>query len=374
MVRKLHNFDEWIDYFRYWQDSIGLPQGEIRQFKFEAKFGDQDVPHIEFGHYKGQRKWPSVMHVPDQRIRDALLNLIVYQGDTEFASVEQQRNLLKHAPSDYDLLALMRVMTEEMRHGWQMSYLLCTYFGDEGKREAAKLLERRADEGERLLGSFNELVDNWLDFFTYTQFIDRDGKFQLTMLSVSAFDPLSRSMNPMLKEESFHLGTGNNGLLRIVKAGTMPPEVIQRFFYKWIPTAFDLFGTDNSSSAHWAYVWGLKGRYDERENQIEPDKAKLNELSRDLYRQEITKLVERLNMFIPDRDRWLRMPDTRFNRKIGVYAHQRYTVDGQPIDDPAKYASYLTTVLPQPEHYETVHGIEREPGWIESKKADSLLK
>jgi len=181
-------------------------------------------------------------------------------------------------------------------------------------------------------------------------------------------------MNPMLKEESFHLGTGNNGLLRIVKAGKMPPEVIQRFFYKWIPTAFDLFGTDNSSSAHWAYVWGLKGRYDERENQTEPDKAKLNELSRDLYRQEITKLVERLNMFIPDRDRWLRMPDTRFNRKIGVHAHHHYTVDGQAIDDPAKYAAYLKTVLPQPEHYQTVHDIEKESGWIEAKKADSLLK
>src|SRR5205814_1249961 len=176
MVRKLGNFDDWIDYFRYWQEPIGLPQRDLRSFKFE------------------------------------------------------------------------------------------------GKREAAKLLERRADEGERLLGSFNELVDNWLDFFTYTQFIDRDGKFQLTMLSVSGFDPLSRSMNPMLKEESFHLGTGNNGLLRIVKAGKMPPELIQKFFYKWIPTAFDLFGTDNSSSAHWAYVWGLKVRYDERENQSEADK------------------------------------------------------------------------------------------------------
>ena len=304
----------------------------------------------------------------------ALTYLIVYQGDTEFASVEQQRNLLKHAPSDYDLLALMRVMTEEMRHGWQMSYLLCTYFGDEGKREAAKLLERRADDGERLLGSFNELVDNWLDFFTYTQFIDRDGKFQLTMLSVSAFDPLSRSMNPMLKEESFHLGTGNNGLLRIVKAGKMPPEVIQRFFYKWIPTAFDLFGQDNSSSAHWAYVWGLKGRYDERENQVEPDKARLNEYSRELYRQEIAKLVERLNMFIPERERWLRMPDVRFNRKIGMHAHKMFTVVGEPIDDAATYQAYLKTVLPQPEHYQVVHDIEKEPGWIEPKKADSLLK
>src|SRR5256885_846092 len=125
------------------------------------------------------------------------------------------------------------------------------------------------------------------------------------MLSTSAFDPLSRSMIPMLKEESYHLGTGNNGLLRIVKAGRMPPEVIQRFFYKWIPTAFDLFGTDNSSSAHWAYVWGLKGRYDEREHQDEPEKSRLNELSRELYRQEIAKLVERLNLFIPERERQL---------------------------------------------------------------------
>jgi benzoyl-CoA 2,3-dioxygenase component B len=225
------------------------------------------------------------------------------------------------------------------------------------------------------LGSFNEIVDNWLDFFTYTQFIDRDGKFQLKMLSVSAFDPLSRSMGPMLKEESYHLGTGNNGLLRIVKAGKMPPEVIQRFFHKWIPTAFDLFGTDNSSSAHWAYVWGLKGRYDERENPTnggtEPDKSKLNEMARNLYRQEIVKLVERLNMFIPERERQLKVPELRFNRRIGMYAHQHFTVDGEPIDA-AKYSAYLESVMPRPEDVARVHDIEKEPGWIEPKKADSL--
>jgi len=162
--------------------------------------------------------------------------------------------------------------------------------------------------------------------------------------------------------------------LRIAKAGKMPPELIQKFFYKWIPTAFDLFGTDNSSSAHWAYVWGLKGRYDERDNQVEPDKAKLNEYSRELYRQEISKLVERLNMFIPERERQLKVPVTQFNRKIGVYAHQRYTVDGEPVDDPAKYQAYLATVLPQAADYQRVHDIEKEPDWIEPKKADSLLK
>lgn len=254
-MRKLGNFDDWIDYFRYWQESIGLPIKEFESripagFAFTDKFSDREVESIEFGHYKGNRKWPTVMHIPDQRIRDAVLNLIVYQGDTEFASVEQQKRLLTNPPSDYDLFALVRVMSEEMRHGWQMSYLLCQHFGDEGRREASKLLERRAEEGDRLLGSFNEIVENWLDFYTYTQFIDRDGKFQLKMLSTSAFEPLALSMGPMLKEESYHLGTGNNGLLRIVRAGRIPPEIIQRYFNKWVPTAFDLFGTDSSSSAH----------------------------------------------------------------------------------------------------------------------------
>lgn len=147
--------------------------------------------------------------------------------------------------------------------------------------------------------------------------------------------------------------------------------MIQRFFYKWIPTAFDLFGTDHSSSAHWAYVWGLKGRYDEREHQAEPDKAKLNELSRELYRQEIAKLVERLNMFIPEKERQLKVPSLKFNRRIGMYAKQYWTVDGEPIDA-EKYQAYLETVLPRMEDIQFVKDLEKEKDWIEPKKADSL--
>jgi benzoyl-CoA 2,3-dioxygenase component B len=382
-MRRVNNFDDWIDYFHYWQDSIGVAAKEFKgsavseefrgksfaTFNFDAKFGEPEAETIEFGHYKGQSKWPTLMHIPDQRIRDALLNLIVYQGDTEFASVEQQRALLQNAPSDYDLFALMRVMSEEMRHGWQMSYLLCQHFGDEGRREAQKLLERRAEEGQRLLGSFNEIVENWLDFFTYTQFIDRDGKFQLKMLSTSAFHPLARSMGPMLKEESFHLGTGNNGLLRIVKAGKIPPEIMQRYFNKWIPTAFDLFGTDNSSSAHWAYVWGLKGRFNERETGDAADVAHLNEAGRELYRQEIVRLVSRLNIAIPERERQLYVPELQFNRKIGTWARKCYSVTGEEID-PAKYPAYIATMIPSSEDREFLRGVFKENDWIEPKKAE----
>ncbi len=374
-MRRVNNFDDWIDYFHYWQDSIGLAAKEFegtpfRKIGFEAKFGEPEAETIEFGHYQGQSKWPTIMHIPDQRIRDALLNLIVYQGDTEFASVEQQRALLENAPSDYDLFALMRVMSEEMRHGWQMSYLLCSHFGDEGKREAQKLLERRAEEGERLLGSFNEIVENWLDFFTYTQFIDRDGKFQLKMLSTSAFHPLARSMAPMLKEESFHLGTGNNGLLRIARAGRVPPAIMQRYFNKWVATAFDLFGTDNSSSAHWAYVWGLKGRFNERETEDAADPGHLNEASRELYRQEISRLVDRLNLSIPNERDHLYVPDLRFNRRIGTHAHKCFTVDGQPVE-PDAYPAYLASVVPTAEDREFLRTLFKEPSWIEAKKLES---
>ena len=365
-MRKLNNWDDWIDYFGFWQENIGLDRKELKNFAFDVKFGDPEVESIEFGHYKGQRKWASLMHIPDQRIRDALMNLIIYQGDTEFASVEQQRNLLLNPPSDYDMLAIMRVMCEEMRHGWQMSYLLCEHFGDEGRREASKLLERNAIEGQRLLGSFNEIVDNWLDFFTYTQFIDRDGKFQLKMLSTSAFEPLARSMGPMLKEESYHLGTGNNGLLRIIKAGRVQPELMQKFFNKWVPTAFDLFGTDNSSSAHWGYVWGIKGRFDERENQREADKEQLNEASRTLYREECVRLVERLNRYIPDADRQLVIPEMQFNRSIGAYAHQCFDIHGNEMS-PEPYKKYLAENTPGKADYSALNDIMKDKDWIEQR-------
>jgi benzoyl-CoA 2,3-dioxygenase component B len=360
---RLASFDDWIDGFRKWQDDIGLDRSVCAGYQFEARYGDLHSEAIEFGDYRGERKWATILEVPDQRIRDALLHLITYQGDTEFGSVEQQRHLLQTAPTDADLLSLIRIMREEMRHGWQMCHILVTHFGSSGRLEAQKLLERRSYKNQRLLGSFNVPVDNWLDFFTYTQFIDRDGKFQLGMLSHSAFSPLARSMGPMLKEESFHLGTGNNGLKRIVKAGRLPVPLIQKYFNKWVPTAYDLFGTDGSSSAHWAYVWGLKGRYNEDQNPEDPDRDRLNEYARGLYVEEIRSLVEALNRDRPEGTPALYLPDPRFNRRIGEFAGQRFSVDGRPLDE-ASFARHLGEALPGEADRQAVASLCKEEGWI----------
>ena len=362
-MARIATFDDWVDYFRQWQKDIGYDPELLGDYKFETKLGDNHSPEIEFGDFMGQRKWETAGQIPNQSIRDALLNLIVYQGDTEFASVEQQKNLLDAAPTDYDRQALIRVNSEEMRHGWQMCYLLVNYFGDSGKLEAQKMMERRASQGNRLLGSFNAPVNNWLDFFTYTQFVDRDGKYQLTMLSHSSFAPLAQSVTAMLKEEFFHMFTGNTGLTRIVRAGKIPVPIVQKYFNKWLSTAYDLFGTDHSSSANWAYVWGLKGRYDEHEADIPADKGKLNNLARTHYMAECQKLIDALNQFLaPDQPR-LYAPDLKFNRSIGDFVGQTYSVKGDLLSA-GGYQKHLAEVLPTAGDERALSEIMKQKDWV----------
>ena len=121
-------------------------------------------------------------------------------------------------PSVYDLRNLFQVNVEEGRHLWAMVYLLQSYFGRDGREEAEEMLLRRSGDPNkpRILGAFNEPCTDWLAFFMFTFFTDRDGKYQLLALSESSFDPLSRTTRFMLTEEAHHMFVGETGVLRIV--------------------------------------------------------------------------------------------------------------------------------------------------------------
>ena len=165
---------------------------------------------------QGEPVW---QQVPGEYRAD-LQRLIVVQGDTEPASVEQQRHLGDTAPSLYDLRNLFQVNVEEGRHLWAMVYLLHGYFGRDGREEAEMLLQRNSGDVDspRILGAFNEETPDWLSFFMFTYFTDRDGKYQLGTLKESAFDPLSRTCEFMLKEEAHHMFVGTTGVDRVVAA------------------------------------------------------------------------------------------------------------------------------------------------------------
>src|SRR5258705_79728 len=234
---------------------------------------------IGFGDNLGQPVWGEV---PGEH-RNALRRIIVTQADTGPASVEQQRLLGRTCPSMYDLRNIFQVNVEEGRHLWAMVYLLHGFFGRDGREEADELLARRSGTGDkpRILNTFNEPIDDWLSFFMFAVFSDRDGKFQLAALAQSGFDPLARTTRFMLTEEAHHLFVGESGVDRVVqrcgelmaagkdprKEHAVPLELIQKYINFWFSLSLDLFGGEVSSNAADFFAAGLKGRF--REDTLE---------------------------------------------------------------------------------------------------------
>jgi benzoyl-CoA 2,3-dioxygenase component B len=320
---------------------------------------------IGFGAHKGEPVW---QEVPGE-YRAMLRRLITIQGDTEPASVEQQRFLGKTAPSLYDMRNLFQVNVEEGRHLWAMVYLLQKHFGKDGREEAEELLRRRSGDADtpRMLGAFNEATPDWLSFFMFTFFTDRDGKMQLEALAQSGFDPLSRTCRFMLTEEAHHMFVGETGVQRTIEqtclamkaAGIEDPYDIARVRALGVidlPTiqkkanlhfslTLDLFGNEISTNAANAFNAGLKGRY--REDKLDDDHQLLS-ATYDVLRcrdgaivKEAVPALSALNMRLRDDyvadcqggvNRWnkviektgigfqVTLPHVAFNRHIGEFA------------------------------------------------------
>ena len=330
---------------------------------------------IHFGDHKGEKAWSDV---PGE-YRANLRRIIVTQGDTEPASVEQQRHLGLTAPSMYDLRNLFQINVEEGRHLWAMVYLLHKHFGRDGREEAEALLERRSgdENNPRILQAFNEQTPDWLSYFMFTYFTDRDGKFQLCALAESAFDPLARTTKFMLTEEAHHMFVGESGISRIISrtaqmmnelktddvkqlraAGVIDLPTLQRYINFHFSVTVDLFGADESSNAAIFYSSGLKGRYEEGkrtdDHQLRGQTYKvlelrdgklmekdvpmlngLNEVLRDDFIKDCTAGVERWNKVldkagIPVR---LRVPHKAHHRNIGTLAKVKVSPDGRVVSE-----------------------------------------
>jgi 1,2-phenylacetyl-CoA epoxidase catalytic subunit len=316
--KKISTFDDWKELFFLWRKGLGyddqLFSSIAKDYPLDAKFSDLVNGEVEFGDFAGKPKWKNASDVPGVQARDLLLRLITVQGDAEFAAVEQQRELVDKAPSTADLESLLRIHAEEMRQGWQMSYLLVNYFGRKGGEEAGRLMERSAARRERLQDAFNQPIVDWLDLFVYLTFVDRAGIYELRMLSRSGFARLATSAGPMIEEESSHLLIGLTGLRRILRAKRIPIRIVQKLFNRWLPVSFDLFGHEHCKIAAEAYRWGLKGGLDPNQKIAKPET--LNESARLAYHEEVKEIVDALNQELGEEEA-LYVPDLKFNRSIG---------------------------------------------------------
>jgi benzoyl-CoA 2,3-epoxidase subunit B len=364
---------------------------------------------IGFGDNYGQPVWQVV---PGEH-RSTLRRLIVTQGDTEPASVEQQRALGMTAPSLYDLRNLFQINVEEGRHLWAMVYLLHGYFGRDGREEAEGLLARHAGDADqpRILSTFNEPISDWLSFFMFAYFTDRDGKYQLKALAESSFDPLARTCQFMLTEEAHHMFVGDTGIGRVVRrtsevmnelrtddpvkiraAGAIDLQTIQKYMNFWFSSALDLFGADISSNAASYFAAGLKGRPDESlyqdhlalgDYELEiPDNAgsvktetismrnAMNEVMRSAYIRDCENGVKRWNTILQKAgiNFELRLPSSKFRRTVGSWANVPTDPAGNPISAEA-YAAKINHWIPTDADRMYVHSLMKavlEPGKVAS--------
>jgi benzoyl-CoA 2,3-epoxidase subunit B len=357
----------------------------MEQYRWGIFLSERDEPRrIAFGQHLGEPAWAEV---PGE-YRSELRRLIVVQGDTEPASVEQQRHLGATAPSLYDLRNLFQVNVEEGRHLWAMVYLLHAYFGRDGREEAEQLLRRHSGhpDSPRILGAFNEETTDWLSFFMFTYFTDRDGKYQLGTLKESGFDPLSRTCEFMLREEAHHMFVGTTGVQRIVAKtagvmaehgaddvrahGAIPLAVIQKYLNEHYSLSLDLFGSETSSNAAAYFTAGLKGRWMETrrrdDHQLAGEIAKVPVIADGVIATRTVPALTALNLdlrdeYVADCERglrkWnaeltkagisqrLRLPHPGFNRKVGAFAGHYVTPAGELIDE-AQWQASATDWLP----------------------------
>jgi benzoyl-CoA 2,3-dioxygenase component B len=344
---------------------------------------------VNFGDHKGSPAW---QEVPGE-YRGVLRRLIVTQGDTEPASVEQQRHLGRTCPSLYDLRNLFQVNVEEGRHLWAMVYLLDAHFGRDGREESEALLQRRSGDADkpRILGAFNERTPDWLSYFMFCFFTDRDGKYQLASLAESGFDPLSRTCRFMLTEEAHHMFVGESGVQRIVqrtcelmrehrtdevrKHGGIDLATIQKYINFHCSVSLDLFGSEVSTNAANFYTMGLKGRFEETKKDDDhrlkdaiygvtdlqgdrlvtrPEAAlvSLNERLRDDYVADCARGVARWNQVVTNHgiDVELRLPHRAFHRAIGAFSEVKVSPDGRPVSEAewdARHHDWLPTAEDQ---------------------------
>ena len=412
----------------YLRTAIGVETGGWAKFDYvkmpEYRWGILLAPQVEdrripCGEHAGEMAW---QEVPGE-YRAMLRRLIVIQGDTEPGSVEQQRFLGLTAPSLYDMRNLFQVNVEEGRHLWAMVYLLQKYFGADGREEADMLLQRSSgsDEAPRMLGAFNEETPDWLSFFMFTYFTDRDGKMQLESLAQSGFDPLSRTCRFMLTEEAHHMFVGETGVGRTIQAtvdamtaagitdpydtnrirdlGVIDLPTIQKKLNLHYSLSLDLFGNEVSTNAANAFNAGIKGRYMEHrlddDHKLQRDTYDVKTVSEDQIVTEEMPALNAINMRLRDdyvKDasggltRWnkimkrknidfeFRLPHEGFNRNIGVFANVSVDPTGDIIS-PDSWEAQVTEWLPSKADGEFIQSLMKpcyEPGqyasWIAPPK------
>ena len=345
-------------------------------YQLFAKIGKLASDTINFGRMAGQQRFERAGDMVGNMFYTAR-DIIRAQASTELGSIQQHRLTLEEAPTDQMKISVLRIMAEELRHGYQMFWV---FDHDDSWRKPGHpdVAKETMDEllsmqlGNHVLDAFNIPFHNFLDNVIFATTIDLVGKYQLEMQKVFSYAPMARSMSPMLSEEGYHIGSGRGFLKELALGavtghGRYSTDDIQKSINAWIPRGLEMFGNERGGET--AVAFGFKDRNngtaqaeyynDLREVleliNVEVTRIKVSDISapdaRSLVR-EVQDTGETIRGVSP-KD-LLFVPDPKFYRKRGMeeVVFMSYDVYGNLITDNGKpvngdrYLAYLGTVLP----------------------------
>ncbi|MGH7725711.1 MAG: Phenylacetic acid catabolic protein [Candidatus Eiseniibacteriota bacterium] len=358
-----HNFPDMPLLDKYWDKYF--PSDD--RFCLCAKMDLNTSKTIEVGDQKGGTRAEDPSQLSEEAAKH-LLAIIRAQASTEFGSIQQHQVTLDRSPSDQDKFWVLRVMAEELRHGYQMFHMLTSRNWEPlaGVKTEDMVEDVLAMEtGSHVLEAFNLPYDSFVDNVVFAAIIDRVGKYQLTMQKVCAYRPFAQSMTPMLREEAFHLASGVVPMRRWLESAAkgnplITSEQIQRSINKWVPRALEMFGDERGGEKN------MKLGFKDMKNREAQDR----------YIEEITKLVRDLNQrflrarypnkspqdidalydqLVRDRgsaegtrhDELLYVPHREFFRRRGEPAFRMVGVDGRTFTDAEAFIRHLADALPQ---------------------------
>src|ERR1041384_8296548 len=282
-----HNFPELDILTKHWQVYFGGVPG----FELVAKVGDLKSEVIEHGQYAGKKRFEQAKQMVGNAFFSAR-DIVRAQCSTELGSIQQHRLTLDQSVSDKAKFAVLRIMAEELRHAYQMFWVLDqdpTWrkpgLGDVAKQTIEELLSMEL--GSHVLDAFNIDFNDLLDNVTYATVIDLVGKYQLEMQQVFSYAPMARSMGPMLQEEAFHLGSGRTVLKEIGQMaargeGDYSVDDMQRALNLWVPRGLEMFGNEHGGET--AVIFGFKD--------------KTNGVAQDEYYEEVRGVIRNVNISI----------------------------------------------------------------------------
>jgi 1,2-phenylacetyl-CoA epoxidase catalytic subunit len=321
---------------------------------------------IECGDMKGKPKFTRAADMLPEQAHH-LHGAIRAQASTEFGSIQQHRLTLARAQDEEEQFWILRMMAEELRHGYQMLHLLVEDdWSSVSKESTSDMLEEilSMNTGSHVLGAFNIDFDSFVDNVVFCALIDRVGKYQLAMQKISAYQPMAESMPQMLREEAFHLAAGVVPMRRWATAAAggdvyVTMDDLQKAINKWLPRGLEMFGDERGGGTNVKY--GLKPmKNSEAQSQYYDEVSKLlRDLNLRYLRARIENLTHTDSEAVLDRilagevvegvrrEGLLHMPHPEFFRRRGMHSFKMVGFAGETFSEPQEYLRHLTANLPE---------------------------